>query len=118
VFAAFYCYCQILFDLTTVVIYTQCLQRYVEQTVFGDGRSVLKCMNTTGDVCEGHFSDEMIGRSLSAQVFAKYSEAQTRDALKAAKIDNLMACYNCTLQVPLKFVVDLLYVVMVFISSF
>eukprot|EP01034_Spumella_vulgaris_P031555 gene31555-38974_t len=76
----------------------QCLQRYVEQTVFGDGRSVLKCMNTMGDACEGHFTDDMIGRSLSAQVFAKFSEAQTRDALKAAKIDNLLSCYNCSLQ--------------------
>ena len=28
----------------------ECLQRYAEQTVFGDGRSNLKCMDSSGSV--------------------------------------------------------------------
>ncbi len=78
-----------------------CLQRYVEQTVFGDGRSLLKCMNTMGEVCAGHFSDEMIRLSLSDKVFVKYSQAQTRDALKAAEIAGLVVCHACSLQVEM-----------------
>ncbi len=77
-----------------------CLAHYVEQTVFGDGRSVLKCMSTM-ETCDGIFSDEMIRLSLPEKVFAKFSEAQSRDALKAANIDNLLSCYNCSFQVEM-----------------
>lgn len=78
-----------------------CLSKYIEQTIFGDGRSVIKCMNTEGEVCQGYFSDEMIRLSLSEKVFTKYSEQLARDALKAAKIDNLKTCHNCQLQVEI-----------------
>ncbi len=91
-------------------------QSYAEQTVFGDGRSQLKCMNNSGEGCVGYFPDGMLRSSLTAkviqllewngvltfalsQVYQKFEEAQARDALKAAHIDNLVTCHNCQLQV-------------------
>eukprot|EP01036_Dinobryon_divergens_P024455 gene24455-32905_t len=71
-----------------------------EQTVFGDGRSNLKCMDSSGSVpCGGRFSDATLKKVLSDKVFSKYQEALTRDALKAANIGNLVACFSCGMQV-------------------
>ena len=44
-------------------------------------------MNSLGaDKCEGFYSDGMLQQALSDKVFQKYSQALTRDALKAAEI--------------------------------
>ncbi|KAJ1396678.1 hypothetical protein B484DRAFT_472247, partial [Ochromonadaceae sp. CCMP2298] len=74
-----------------------CLQHYVEQTVFGNGRSALTCMSADG--CEGTFPESMLRLSLPDKVFAKYSEAQARDELKAAHLEGLTACHKCQQQV-------------------
>lgn len=79
----------------------QCLQRYAEQTLFGDGRTTLKCMNTMGDPCPGVFTESMLRASLSEKVLAKFSEAQTRDILKAAQIEDLVTCHDCQYQVSM-----------------
>lgn len=76
----------------------QCLQRYAEQTLFGDGRTTLKCMNTMGDPCPGVFTESMLRASLPEKVLEKFSEAQTRDILKAAQIDDLVTCFHCQYQ--------------------
>ncbi len=76
-----------------------CLKHYVEETVFGGGRSNIKCMSSDG--CHGFFPDSMIQAAVSDKVFAKYSEALTRDALKAADINDIVNCHNCQLQVSL-----------------
>lgn len=76
----------------------QCLQRYAEQTLFGDGRTTLKCMNTMGDPCPGVFTESMLRASLPEKVLEKFSEAQTRDSLKAAHIDDLVTCSHCQCQ--------------------
>lgn len=75
-----------------------CLQRYAEQTLFGDGRTTLKCMSTEGDPCPGVFTETMLRASLPEKVLSKFSEAQTRDVLKAANIDDLVTCHNCDFQ--------------------
>eukprot|EP01039_Chlorochromonas_danica_P006965 gene6965-7706_t len=78
-----------------------CLKHYAEQTVFGNGRSHLQCMNTTGDPCSGYFPDSMLQLALPPKVWEKYSEALTRDALKAAQLDDLVVCHDCQLQVEM-----------------
>ena len=74
-----------------------CLQRYAETTLFANGKTELKCMNTLDD-CAGIFSEHMLKRSLSEKVFAKFNEAIARDAIKAAKIDGLVSCHRCQYQ--------------------
>jgi TRIAD3 protein (E3 ubiquitin-protein ligase RNF216) len=76
----------------------QCLQRYAEQTVFGDGRSQLKCMNSSGEGCVGFFPDSMLRSCLPEKVLEKFNEAQARDAVKAADL-SLITCHECKLQV-------------------
>lgn len=76
-----------------------CLKHYVEETVFGGGRSTIKCMSSEG--CQGFFPDSMIKVAVPEKVFAKYSEALTRDALKAADINDLVNCHHCQMQVSL-----------------
>jgi hypothetical protein len=79
----------------------QCLQHYAEQTLFGDGRTTLKCMSAVGEPCPGFFTESMLRASLSEKVLAKFSEAQTRDVLKAAQIDDLVTCFECQYQVSM-----------------
>lgn len=74
-----------------------CLQRYVEQSLFGDGKTVIKCMCTTEN-CTGVFSEFMLRMSLPEKVYSNYQEAAARDAVKAAKID-LVSCFKCQYQV-------------------
>ena len=40
----------------------------------------------------------MIRKCLPDKVYAKYSEALTRDALKLARMDDLATCHSCGLQ--------------------
>jgi adenylate kinase family enzyme len=76
-----------------------CLQHYAEQTVFGNGQSVLKCMHSSGaEQCPGIFTETMLRQSLPEKVLSKYSEAQMRDVLKGAEIDDLVSCHNCDFQ--------------------
>ena len=74
-----------------------CLQRYAETTLFANGKTELRCMNTTDD-CAGIFSELMLKRSLSEKVFAKFNEALARDAIKAAKIHGIVSCHKCQYQ--------------------
>eukprot|EP01035_Chromulina_nebulosa_P017698 gene17698-23288_t len=78
-----------------------CLQRYVETTVFGDGRSHISCMNTGRDACEGYFPESMLKNSLSDVVFKKFQEAMVKDAIKGAKLENMCTCYDCSMQVEM-----------------
>ncbi len=78
----------------------KCLSHYVEQTLFGDGKTQLKCMNSTGAGCIGYFTDQVLQKSLSVKVYEKYQEAITRDAIKLAAI-NLVACHECNMQVEM-----------------
>ena len=73
-----------------------CLKRYVENTVFGDGKSAIKCMGS--EPCNGFFSDSMLRITLPERVFSKYQEALAKDALKAAHIE-IITCIHCELQV-------------------
>jgi len=76
-----------------------CLQRYAEQTLFGDGRSSLRCMDSSGsEPCGGRFSEDTLASVLSPQVFQQYQEALARDALQAAQLA-LVGCHGCGLQV-------------------
>jgi TRIAD3 protein (E3 ubiquitin-protein ligase RNF216) len=79
-----------------------CLSRYAEQTVFGDGKSSLSCIDSSGsDPCEGIFSENTLKHALDEKVFLKYQEALIRDALKAANIVDLKSCHFCQFQVEI-----------------
>ena len=43
----------------------------------------------------------MLEASLPQQVFAKYQDAVTREVIKSAKIENLISCRQCNLQVEM-----------------
>ena len=75
-----------------------CLQHYAEQTVFGDGKSVLKCMDSGG--CTGYFPDSMLKYALPEKTFGKYQEQLARDAIKAAKLE-IISCHACNFQVEM-----------------
>lgn len=76
-----------------------CLKHYVENTVFGEGRSAIKCMNS--DPCDGFFPDSMLRNSLPEAVFAKFQDAVAKDAVKAAKI-NVCTCFYCQYPVEIE----------------
>jgi TRIAD3 protein (E3 ubiquitin-protein ligase RNF216) len=97
------CYCEYPFDSFVQcseghLLCKHCLKSYVENTVFGNGQSAIKCLNVEDGPCSGFFPDSMLHAALGAQVFSKYSEALAKDAVKSAKI-NICTCYNCQLQV-------------------
>ena len=76
-----------------------CLQKYCEQTVFGLDRSTIRCMSTDGEECQGFYSDNAIRAALSEKAFLQYSQALTRDALRAAELDSqLVTCAHCSMQ--------------------
>ena len=76
-----------------------CVSSYVNQTVFGDGKSNVKCMSTS-EVCAGYFPDSMLKCALPEKVFNKYQEAVASDAIKAAHLE-IVKCYNCSLSVEM-----------------
>jgi TRIAD3 protein (E3 ubiquitin-protein ligase RNF216) len=77
-----------------------CLKHLVEEVVFGNGRSVLKCMNSEGSGCSGYFPDSILRIALPETVYNKYQEALARDAIQSARIP-LVTCYACSFQVEL-----------------
>ena len=77
-----------------------CIQKYTEESVFGNGKSKLKCMSSSSD-CQGFFSDSMLKMSLSERVFKAYQELLAQNALKEAKLENMITCHNCQLPVEL-----------------
>eukprot|EP01038_Epipyxis_sp_PR26KG_P004726 gene4726-6631_t len=76
-----------------------CVLKYVEQTVFGDNKSVVKCLNTA-EKCDGTFTDFMLRCALPPKTYEKFQEAIMRDAIKAAGL-NLVSCYHCQMQVEM-----------------
>jgi len=77
-----------------------CLQKYAEQTLFGDGRTQLKCMCTT-ETCTGHFSERTLAVALPPQVLAKLEEAITKKMIAEANLEDIITCHSCSLQVEL-----------------
>ncbi|CAM9291717.1 unnamed protein product, partial [Ectocarpus fasciculatus] len=72
-----------------------CVARHTEQTLYGNGKTTLGCMDTSGSGCPGAFSDHTLRVALPAKVYAKFAEAQCRDVIKAANLDNIIACHRC-----------------------
>lgn len=79
---------------------TTCVRKYVEETVFGNGKSHVKCI-TSEAVCEGFFPDSMLRQALPDATYQKYQEAVARDVVSDAKIP-LVTCCKCSLQVELE----------------
>lgn len=73
----------------------ECISRYVENTVFGEGKSLIKCMNTGKDACCGFYPDSMLQSALNEVVFAKYQEALARDVIKSAHLE-VVTCFDCS----------------------
>lgn len=44
----------------------------------------------------------MLRHSLPDKVFEKFSQALSRDALSAAKIEGMVSCYHCSMQMQME----------------
>ena len=55
----------------------------------GLGTSEIKCMNSTGEVCDGHFSEETLRSALPEKVFERYSELQWQDSFRKEQLENI-----------------------------
>lgn len=77
-----------------------CLQKYVEESVFGNGRSLIKCMNTM-EACDGFFTQAMLRLSLPVKIMSAYDDLLAKDNLKNAQLTNLVTCPGCQLQVEM-----------------
>ena len=75
----------------------ECLARHTEQTMYGNGRTTLRCMSTTGSGCSGFFAESMLQSALPPLVYSKYAEAQSRDVIKAASLENIVVCHSCSM---------------------
>lgn len=79
----------------------ECLNRYTEETVFGGGRFVLKCMSTSATPCNGVFTDNILRQSLPEKVYLKLGETEARAAVLAAEL-KLVQCHACAMQVEME----------------
>jgi len=79
-----------------------CLRRYAEEQVFGqgglggEGRTELKCMCLDG--CEGFFSRHQLEKSLDKKVLKKYDELQATLVLNISGLKGLSKCPECDFQ--------------------
>ncbi len=71
-----------------------CLNRYVQEEVFGKQSAKIKCMDMSGK-CKGEYNNATLKRALPPIVLEKYEFAIAQHALKAAKIDDLVNCPFC-----------------------
>ena len=78
----------------------KCLNHFAEERVFGEGKSKLNCIATT-ESCAGWFVDAMLQKSLAPKTYNKLQEAIANDAIKAANLDNMVTCYECSYQCEL-----------------
>ena len=78
----------------------KCIQSWVSQTVFGDGKSSVKCL-ATAEACCGGFPDSMLRKALTTSMYSKLQDAMASDALKAAQLENTVKCYSCSLIVEM-----------------
>jgi TRIAD3 protein (E3 ubiquitin-protein ligase RNF216) len=67
-----------------------CLKRYVEETIFGAGKTVLYCMDANG--CKERFPDSQLKKALPANVYQKMTERLQEEEIKKAGLDNLVEC--------------------------
>lgn len=72
----------------------------MEESIFGNGRTLIKCMNTV-EACTGFFPTSMLKISLPEKVLQAYEAAVMRENLKSAKLENLVSCRSCQLQVEM-----------------
>ena len=72
----------------------------MEESVFGNGRTLIKCMNTS-EVCAGYFTTGTLKSSLPEKVLKAYDDALIKENLKNAKLENLVSCRVCQLQVEM-----------------
>ncbi|KAK3271073.1 hypothetical protein CYMTET_20557 [Cymbomonas tetramitiformis] len=77
-----------------------CVQRYVEESVFGNNSntSALPCMDTTS--CKACFPVSEVRRALPHNLLVKYEQRQQEDALMTADL-GLVKCPFCGLAVDL-----------------
>lgn len=76
-----------------------CLQRYVQERLYGLGRVDLVCMS--GEGCKAKFSDEFLQRALPEAVFSKYQQKSAEVAISAVIGDALFSCPSCGSQAML-----------------
>lgn len=78
-----------------------CLRRFALTRLFEEQRTTLSCMfiPTNSDAaCVGHFPESQLLQVLSPNVYAKYTELQTAEALREADITGLVSCPRCPFQ--------------------
>ena len=72
----------------------KCLNRYVQEEVFGKQRAKIKCMDMSGQ-CKGEFNNSTLRRALPPIVLEKYDFTIAQHVLKEAKVDDLHSCPFC-----------------------
>ena len=79
-----------------------CLKAYANQKLFGERNSAkLKCMESSGDGCEGFFREDMLRRALDEKAFTRWVEQEAAVAVKAAALPDLVSCPFCGLTAEL-----------------
>ncbi|XP_074648198.1 uncharacterized protein LOC141903784 isoform X2 [Tubulanus polymorphus] len=69
-----------------------CLKRYAEESVYGQGKAKLLCMT---DGCDATFPTSQINAALPESVRARYEDRVRDEAINLAKIDDLVSCPHC-----------------------
>ncbi|CAH1774638.1 unnamed protein product [Owenia fusiformis] len=88
------CYGEVPFD-TMVQCYDghlfceECLRRYAQEAVFGQGQSKLTCMS---DGCDMTFPMAQLKKTLPDKTLAKYEERCQEEAINLADMENLVRC--------------------------
>mmetsp|Transcript_31138 Transcript_31138/g.57954 ORF Transcript_31138/g.57954 Transcript_31138/m.57954 type:complete len:741 (-) Transcript_31138:1060-3282(-) len=79
-----------------------CLKSYIENTLFGSGKTRLACMSSAaGEPCPGTYSERFVETALPPLVYQKYQDAVAQEAVKAANIEGLLQCHACGYQAEL-----------------
>ncbi|XP_064624301.1 uncharacterized protein LOC135485879 isoform X2 [Lineus longissimus] len=91
------CYCEVAFERMIQcyeghLFCRDCLQRYAQEAVFGQGKMSLSCMT---DGCSASFPRSQLESTLSDKILHQYDDRCQEEAINLAGIDNLVGCPFC-----------------------
>ncbi|XP_067950008.1 E3 ubiquitin-protein ligase RNF216-like isoform X2 [Watersipora subatra] len=69
-----------------------CMNRYAEEAIHGQGKSTLLCMATD---CDASFPRSQMERALSDSILQKFDERIQQESLSMADLPNLVRCPGC-----------------------
>ncbi|KAJ8037441.1 hypothetical protein HOLleu_18254 [Holothuria leucospilota] len=71
---------------------SDCLQRYLKEAIYGQGKGNLACMATD---CSSTFPRDQIEKSLPPDLLAKYDERCREESVHLADLEDLVRCPHC-----------------------